>query len=131
MSTQRARSPRDGTKIDLQSLHARYNQVTQIVQCLRISIDCEADYIEPAAVCRAIVDMLDDINSDLWTFLEPALVHKIEAKVAARSAAILRKRTRANFDGSRETNGLHHNGGLLNGNGTGHAIETLQCVDGQ
>src|ERR1035438_1777674 len=93
MTTQRARSPRDGSKIDLQSLHARYNQVTQIAQCLRIAIESEAGYIEPAAVCRAIVDMLDDINSDLWTFLEPALVQKIEAKVVARSATMPRNRT--------------------------------------
>jgi hypothetical protein len=117
MSTQRARSPRDGSKIDLQSLHARYNQVTQIAQCLRISIESEAGFIEPAAVCRAIVDLLDDINSDLWTFLEPALVHKIEAKAAARNATMLRKRAPGNFDASRDANGLHHDSSSLNGNG--------------
>jgi hypothetical protein len=122
MSTQRARSPRDGSKIDLQSLHARYNQVTQIVQCLRISIESDAGSIEPAAVCRAIVDVLDDINSDLWTFLAPALVHKIDAKVAARSAAMLSKRNHANIDAPRGTNGLHHDSSALNGNGTDHAI---------
>jgi hypothetical protein len=122
MSTQRARSPRDGSKIDLQSLHARYNQVTQIAQCLRISIESEAGFIEPAAVCRAIVDMLDDINSDLWTFLEPALFHKIEAKAAAPNATMLRKRTHVNFDASRDTNGLHHDSSALNGNGTDRAI---------
>jgi hypothetical protein len=122
MSTQRARSPRDGSKIDLQSLHARYNQVTQIAQCLRISIESEAGYIEPAAVCRAIVDMLDDINSDLWTFLEPALVQKIEAKVAARNATMLRKRTHVSVDVLQCTNGLHHDSSALNGNGTDRAI---------
>jgi len=107
MTTQRARSPRDGSKIDLQSLHARYNQVTQIAQCLRISIESDAGYIEPAAVCRAIVDMLDDINSDLWTFLEPAL---------------LRRRSPVNLDASRDTNGLYHDGSALNGNGTDRAM---------
>jgi hypothetical protein len=122
MSTQRARSPRDGSKIDLQSLHARYNQVTQIAQCLRIAIESEAGYIEPAAVCRAIVDMLDDINSDLWTFLEPALVQKIDAKVAARGATMPRKRTHVNLDAPRDTNGLHHDSSALNGNGTDRAI---------
>jgi hypothetical protein len=108
MATQRARSPRDGSKIDLQSLHARYNQVTQIAQCLRISIESEAGYIEPAAVCRAIVDMLDDINSDLWTFLEPALFHKIEAKETARKIAMLRS----------NTHGLHQDSSALSGSGT-------------
>ena len=107
MATQRARSPRDGSKIDLQSLHARYNQVTQIAQCLRISIESEAGYIEPAAVCRAIVDMLDDINSDLWTFLEPAL---------------LRRRTHVNVDAPSGTNGLHHDSSTPNGNGTDRAM---------
>ena len=107
MATQRARSPRDGSKIDLQSLHARYNQVTQIAQCLRISIESDAGYIEPAAVCRAIVDMLDDINSDLWTFLEPAL---------------LRRRTHVSVDGPQCTNGLHHESNALNGNGTDRAM---------
>lgn len=122
MSTQRARSPRDGSKIDLQSLHARYNQVTQIAQCLRISIESEAGFIEPAAVCRAIVDMLDDINSDLWTFLEPALFHKIEAKETARKIAMLRGRTHVNLDAPRATNGLHHDSSALNGNGTDREI---------
>jgi hypothetical protein len=122
MTTQRARSPRDGSKIDLQSLHARYNQVTQIAQCLRIAIESEAGYIEPAAVCRAIVDMLDDINSDLWTFLEPALFHKMEAKVAARNATMLRKRTHVNLDAPRGTNGLHHDSNALHGNGTDRAM---------
>jgi hypothetical protein len=121
MSTQRARSPRDGSKIDLQSLHARYNQVTQIAQCLRISIESEAGYIEPAAVCRAIVDMLDDINSDLWTFLEPALFHKVEAKEAARKIAILRRRTHVNFDASPDANEFHQDSGAHNGNGTDRA----------
>jgi hypothetical protein len=110
MTTQRARSPRDGSKIDLQSLHARYNQVTQIAQCLRISIESDAGYIEPAAVCRAIVDMLDDINSDLWTFLEPAL---------------LRRRTPVNFDASSDTNGLHYDSRALNGNGTDRAMTDM------
>jgi hypothetical protein len=122
MTTQRARSPRDGSKIDLQSLHARYNQVTQIAQCLRIAIESEAGYIEPEAVCRAIVDMLDDINSDLWTFLEPALVHKIDAKVAARSATLLRKRSHVNVDAPRATNGLHNESNALNGIGTDRAM---------
>lgn len=122
MSTQRARSPRDGSKIDLQSLHARYNQVTQIAQCLRISIESEAGYIEPAAVCRAIVDMLDDINSDLWTFLEPALFHKMEVKAAARNPTMLRKRTHVNLDAPRGTNALPHDSSTLNGNGTDCAI---------
>jgi hypothetical protein len=117
MTTQRARSPRDGSKIDLQSLHARYNQVTQIAQCLRIAIEAEAGYIEPAAVCRAIVDMLDDINSDLWTFLETALFHKMEAKEAARNATMLRKRTRINLDAPRGTNGLHYDSCARSGNG--------------
>jgi hypothetical protein len=121
MTTQRARSPRDGSKIDLQSLHARYNQVTQIAQCLRIAIESEAGYIEPAAVCRAIVDMLDDINSDLWTFLEPALLHKIEAKETARNATMLRRRTHVNLDPRRGTNGLHHDSSALNGDGTDRA----------
>jgi hypothetical protein len=102
MTTQRARSPRDGSKIDLQSLHARYNQVTQIAQCLRIAIESDAGYIEPAAVCRAIVDMLDDINSDLWTFLEPAL---------------LRRRTHVNCDAPSGTNGLHYDSCARSGNG--------------
>jgi len=122
MATQRARSPRDGSKIDLQSLHARYNQVTQIAQCLRISIESEAGYIEPAAVCRAMVDMLDDINSDLWTFLEPALFHKIEAKETARKIAMLRRRTHVSVDVLQCTNGLHHDGSALNGNGTDRAM---------
>jgi hypothetical protein len=106
MATQAARSPRDGSKINLQTLHARYNQVAQIAQCLCISIESEAKYIEPAEVCRAIVDMLDDINSDLWTFLEPALFQRIEAKETARKAAIQRKRVRVGFDVS-SANGLH------------------------
>jgi hypothetical protein len=122
MTTQRARSPRDGSKIDLQSLHTRYNQVTQIAQCLRIAIESETGYIEPAAVCRAIVDMLDDINSDLWTFLEPALLHKIEAKETARNAPMLRKRSHVNLDAPRPTNGLHHDSSALNGNGTDRTI---------
>jgi hypothetical protein len=122
MTTQRARSPRDGSKIDLQSLHARYNQVTQIAQCLRIAIESEAGYIGPAAVCRAIVDMLDDINSDLWTFLEPALFHKIEAKETARNPTTLRRRTHVNLDAHRGTNGLHHDNSALDGNGTDRAI---------
>jgi hypothetical protein len=122
MATQRARSPRDGSKIDLQSLHARYNQVTQIAQCLRISIESDAGYIEPAAVCRAIVDMLDDINSDLWTFLEPALLHKIEVKETTRKIAMLRSRTHVNLDAPRGTNGLHHDNSALDGNGTDRAI---------
>jgi hypothetical protein len=122
MTTQRARSPRDGSKIDLQSLHARYNQVTQIAQCLRISIESEAGFIEPAAVCRAIVDMLDDINSDLWTFLEPALFHKIEAKETARKIAMLRRRAHVSLDATRDTNGLHHDASALNGNGTDRAM---------
>jgi hypothetical protein len=121
MATQRARSPRDGSKIDLQSLHSRYNQVTQIAQCLRISIESEAGYIEPAAVCRAIVDMLDDINSDLWTFLEPALFHKIEAKETARKIAMLRSHTHVNLDAPR-TNRLHQDSSALNGNGTDRAM---------
>jgi hypothetical protein len=121
MATQRARSPRDGSKIDLQSLHARYNQVTQIAQCLRISIESEAGYIEPAAVCRAIVDMLDDINSDLWTFLEPALFHKIEAKETARKIAMLRSNTHVNLDAPRGTNRLHQDSSALSGNGTDRA----------
>jgi hypothetical protein len=122
MATQRARSPRDGSKIDLQSLHARYNQVTQIAQCLRISIESDAGYIEPAAVCRAIVDMLDDINSDLWTFLEPALLHKTEAKEITRKIAMLRSRTHVNLDAPRGTDGLRHESNALNGNGTDRAI---------
>jgi hypothetical protein len=122
MATQRARSPRDGSKIDLQSLHARYNQVTQIAQCLRISIESEAGYIEPAAVCRAIVDMLDDINSDLWTFLEPALFHKIEAKETARKIAMLRSNTHVNLDAPRGTNRLHQDSSALSGNGTDRAM---------
>lgn len=103
MTIQRARSPRDASMVDLQSLHARYNQVTQITQCLRISIESDAGCIEPAAVCRAIVDMLDDINSDLWTFLEPAL---------------LRRHAHVNLDASSDTNGLHHDRRVRNGNGT-------------
>jgi hypothetical protein len=118
MATQRARSPRDGSKIDLQSLHTRYHQVTQIAQCLRISIESEAEYIEPAEVCRAIVDMLDDINSDLWTFLEPALLHKFETKEAARRSAMLRKRAHVSFDVAHSTNGLHNENPALGGNGT-------------
>jgi hypothetical protein len=62
--------------------------------------------------------MLDDINSDLWTFLEPALFHKMEAKIAARDATMLRKRTHVNVDAPRGTNGLHHESSPLNGNGT-------------
>ena len=122
MATQGARSPRDGSKITLQGLHARYNQVAQIVQCLCISIESEAASIEPAAVCRAIVDMLDDINSDLWTFLEPALFQRIDAKEAARKAAILRKRARVSFDVSHGANGLHAEDPAVNGNGTDSAI---------
>jgi hypothetical protein len=123
MTTQRARSPRDGSKIDLQSLHGRYNQVTQIVRCLRVSIESEAEFLEPAAICRAIIDMLEDINSDLWTFLAPALFHKIEAKAAARNAATPRKSTDNGVNVSHGTNGLHHHGGALNGslNGNGAA----------
>jgi hypothetical protein len=107
MTTQRARSPRDGSKIDLH---------------LRIAIESEGGYIEPAAVCRAIVDLLDDINSDLWTFLEPALFHKIEAKETTRNATMLRRRTHVNLDAPRATNGLHHESNALNGNGTDRAI---------
>jgi hypothetical protein len=121
MATQRARSPRDGSKIDLQSLHARYNQVAQITQCLRISIESEAEYIEPAEVCRAIVDMLDDINSDLWTFLEPALFQTIEAKEAARKTATLRKRAHVSFDVSHSANGLNPEKRGLRDNGTDSA----------
>jgi hypothetical protein len=117
MATQRAKSPRDGSRIDLQSLHARFNQVRQIVQCLRISIESEAEHIEPAEVCRAIVDMLDDINSDLWTFLEPALFQKLEAKEAARKTAMQHNRAHVSFDTLRGTNALHHENGALNGNG--------------
>jgi len=119
MATQGARSPRDGSKIDLQSLHGRYNQVAQIAQCLRVSIESHAEFIEPAAVCRAIVDMLDDINSDLWTFLEPALQRRIEANAAARHAAMLRKRPDVSFDVSRGTNGLHHDDRTTGANGSG------------
>jgi hypothetical protein len=118
MATQAARSPRDGSKISLQSLHARYNQVTQIVQCLCISMESEAESIEPVEVCRAIVDMLDDINSDLWTFLEPALFQRIEAKETARKAAILRKRAHVSIDVSHGANGLHADNSAANGNGT-------------
>jgi hypothetical protein len=118
MATQRARSPRDGSKIDLQSLHTRFNRVTQIVQCLRISIESKSERIEPAEVCRAIVDMLDDINSDLWTFLEPALLQKIEAKETTRKIAALRKRARVGFDSSPGANGLHNERRAQNGNGT-------------
>jgi len=117
MATQRARSPRDGSKIDLQGLHARYNQVTQIAQCLRISIESDPEYIEPAAVCRAIVDLLDDINSDLWTFLEPSLFQKIEAKETARKIALLRKRAHVGYEVSRGANGQHPDSRALNGNG--------------
>jgi hypothetical protein len=66
--------------------------------------------------------MLDDINSDLWTFLEPALFHKMEAKAAARSAMMLRKRTHISVDVPQCTNGLHHDSSALNGNGTDRAI---------
>jgi hypothetical protein len=118
MATRRAKSPRDGSRIDLQSLHARFNQVTQIVQCLRISIESKAERIEPAEVCRAIVDMLEDINSDLWTFLEPALLQKIQAKETTRKIAILRKRARVGFDASPRANGLHDERRAPNGNGT-------------
>jgi hypothetical protein len=121
MATQRARSPRDGSKINLQSLHARYNQVGQIAQCLRIAIESEAEHIEPAAVCRAIVDMLDDINSDLWTFLEPASRQKVEVKVGARNYATLRKRDDVIGDVSVGTNGLQHDSRMLNGNGAANA----------
>jgi len=114
MATQKARSPRDGSKINLQSLHARYNQVTQIIVCLRISIESEAESVEPASVCRAVVDMLEDINSDLWTFLEPALLHKAESR-AAREAVLLRKRPHAGIDDSyRGTSPLHHDQGSAN-----------------
>jgi hypothetical protein len=118
MATQRARSPRDGSKIDLQSLHTRFNRVAQIVQCLRISIESKSERIEPAEVCCAIVDMLDDINSDLWTFLEPALLQKIEARETTRKIAILRKRARVSFDASPAANGLHHERRAQDGNGT-------------
>ena len=118
MATRGPRSARDGSKINLQSLHARYNQVTQIAQCLCISVESEAPYIEPAEVCRAIVDLLDDINSDLWTFLEPALFQRIEAKETARKAAILRKRARVSFDVSHGANDLHAENCAVNGNGT-------------
>jgi hypothetical protein len=121
MATQAARSPRDGSKISLQNLHARYNQVAQIMQCLCISIESEAESIQPAEVCRALVDMLDDINSDLWTFLEPALFHRMEAKETARKAAILRKRARVSFDVSHGANGLHADNSTANGNGAGGA----------
>jgi len=113
MASPGARSPRDGSKIDLQSLHARYNQVAQIAQCLRVSIESQTESVEPAAVCRAIVDLLDDINSDLWTFLEPAHHQKIEAKAAARQAGMLRRRADA---------GQHHEGCTPGANGTGGAI---------
>lgn len=115
MATQWAKSPRNGSRIDLQSLHARYNQVGQIAQCLRISIESGAEHVEPAAICRAIVDMLDDINSDLWTFLEPALRQKVEVKSGAHNSAMLRKRDDAAV--SVGTNGLQHDGRTLNGNG--------------
>ena len=121
MATQWARSPRDGSKIDLQSLHARYHQVGQIAQCLGIAIESEAEHVEPAAVCRAIVDMLDDVNSDLWTFLEPASRQKVEVKVAARNNAILRKRDDLVGDVSVGTNGLQHDSRMLNGNGAASA----------
>jgi hypothetical protein len=121
MATRGPTSPRDGSKINLQSLHARYNQVAQIVRCLCISIESEAQHVEPAEVCRAIVDMLDDINSDLWTFLEPALFQRIEAKETARKAAILRKRARVSFDASHGPNGLHAENRAGNGNGTDSA----------
>jgi hypothetical protein len=122
MATQGARSPRDGSKIDLQSLHARYNQVAQIAQCLRIAIDFETERVEPAAVCRAIVDMLDDINSDLWTFLEPASRQKIEVKAAARNSAVLRKRDDLIGDVPGGTNGLPHDSRVFNGNGAASAL---------
>ena len=118
MTTQGARSPRDGSKINLQSLHARYNQATQLVQCLCISIESEAESIEPAEVCRAIVDMLDDINSDLWTFLEPALFQRIEAKETARKTAILRKRARVSFDVSHGADVTHPENPAVNANGS-------------
>lgn len=122
MATQLARSPRDGSKIDLISLHARFNQVTQIAECLRIAIESEPEHIEPAEVCRAIVDMLGDINSDLWTFLEPALLQKIELKEPARKAAMLRKRPPVSPDVPHKANGLLKETSSLNGNGTGSAI---------
>jgi hypothetical protein len=128
MATQLARSPRDGSKIDLISLHARFNQVTQIAECLRIAIESEPEHIEPAEVCRALVDMLGDINSDLWTFLEPALLQKIELKEPARKAPVLRKRAPVSIDVSHNSNGLHKANGLnkensaLNGDDTDSAI---------
>jgi hypothetical protein len=121
MATQGPRSPRDGSKIDLQNLHARYNQVGQIARCLRIAIESEAEHVEPAAVCRAMVDMLDDINSDLWTFLEPASRQKVEVKLGARNYALLRKRDDAIGDVSVGTNGLQHDSRTLNGNGKASA----------
>jgi len=124
MTTQRARSPRDGTKIDLHSLHTRFNQVAQIVRCLRISIESGEEPLQPAEVCRAVGDLLDDINSDLWTFLEPALLQKIEARDAARRTGPLRKpsHTGAGLSnephGPLETNALGENGsGVPNGDG--------------
>jgi hypothetical protein len=54
----------------------------------------------------------------LWTFLEPALFHKVEAKETARKIAILRRRTHVNFDASRDAGEFHHDNSALNGNGT-------------
>ena len=121
MASQGPRSPRNGSKIDLQSLHARYNQVGQIAQCLRISIESGAEHVEPAAVCRAIVDMLDDINSDLWTFLEPAYRQKIEARIGTQNSAMLRKRDDVIVAVSVGTSGPLHDGRALNGNGAASA----------
>ncbi|MGA9027498.1 MAG: hypothetical protein WB440_15705 [Steroidobacteraceae bacterium] len=101
MTTLRARRPRDGSKIDLPSLHTRFNQVSQICQCLRIAIESKDEDIEPAEVCRAIVDMLDDINSDLWTFLEPA---------ATRRTILLRKSAREACAAEHEDGVPHMNG---------------------
>ncbi|MGA2189670.1 MAG: hypothetical protein ABSH33_14150 [Steroidobacteraceae bacterium] len=130
MATQRARSPRNGNKIDLQSLHARFNQVRQIAQCLAIAIESERERIEPAAVCRAIVDMLDDINSDLWTFLEPSLFHRIDAKETARKNSTQRNRAHVIFDSLRVTNGLHDgNGAFGNGSNGSNGSERASAED--
>ena len=121
MANQGPRSPRDGSKIDLQNLHARYNQVGQIARCLRIAIESEPENVEPAAVCRAMVDMLDDINSDLWTFLEPGSRQKVEVKLGARNYAVMRKRDYVIGDVPVGTNGLQHANRTLNGNGAASA----------
>jgi hypothetical protein len=53
----------------------------------------------------------------LWTFREPVFVPKIEAKVAGRNTAMLRKRTHVNFDASRDANGPHHDSRARSSNG--------------